>query len=129
LIVAQATFIHSTARRALDQGRSPVDGELRLAVQNDEHLLHGVVKMLADAGLRRQHAPVQEKKVRLEIRGVQQRREGHRAGPAVNRRRRPVARRVGVADPLRQRIARHERCRAKNDQRNNAHFSLLVRPR
>ena len=47
-------------RRPLKPRGAAVDGELPLAVEDDEHLLHGVVKVVADAAARGNLAAVQE---------------------------------------------------------------------
>jgi hypothetical protein len=42
--------------RSFQQRCTPIDRELRLAVQNDKHLFALIVKMLANAALRKDHA-------------------------------------------------------------------------
>ena len=93
------------AGRSLQGRRPPVDRELCFAVEDDEHLLAVVVEVLADAGLRLDHAAMQKPQVRVDHVAVEQGEETELAGAAVDARGRPVARRIGVRDPLGQRQA------------------------
>ena len=90
-------------------GGAPVDGELRLAIEDDEHLLALVVKVRADAALGLNDAAVQEEQVGVEAMGVEQSHVIQLAGAIVDRLRGPVLRRVGVHDALRQRLPRRQR--------------------
>ena len=74
------------AGRSLHRGRAPVDGELRFAVEDDEHLLDHVVEVMTDAGSCGNHAAVQEVELGRDGTAIQQRREGHRPGAPVHRR-------------------------------------------
>ena len=60
------------AGRALDDGRAAVDGELRFAVEDDEHLLALIMEVRADAALRLNDAAVQEVQIGFEAVGVEQ---------------------------------------------------------
>ena len=52
------------AGRSLHGGRAPVDRELRLSVENHEHLLDDVVEVVADAGSGGDHASMQKIELR-----------------------------------------------------------------
>ena len=101
------------AGRALDRGRAPVDGELRFAVENDEHLFDDVVEVVADAGARRDHAAMQEVEFRRHGAPVEQRRERHAAGAGVDGARLPERRGVGVDDARRRALAARPAARAR----------------
>ena len=121
-------------RPALEHRGPPVDGELGFPIEDDEHLLALVVEVGADAALRLDDAAVQEEQVGVERRVIEQGRVVELAGPAVHRRARPVFRRVGVHDALRQRprlcILSHEgrhdpRTDYQRDDRKSSHGLLL----
>src|SRR5881394_1971070 len=87
-------------RRPLNQGRASIDGELGFAIENDEHLLNGVVEMMADARASRNLAPMQKIEFRCDGAAIEQRGERHSTGAAMHSGRRTVCRRVGVYDSL-----------------------------
>ena len=93
-------------RRSLNGGRAAIDRELGFSVENDEHLFDDVVKMVADAGSRRDHASMEKIELGRHGATIEQCREGHAAGPSVHRDRLPERGRVGVDDSPRQRLLR-----------------------
>ena len=105
-------------RRALHARRAPVDRELRFAVEDHEHLLDDVVEVMADAGARRNDAAMQEVELRRQRAAIQQRRERHGAGPAVDGGQRAKRRRIRVHNPLRQAAGRGRALGAAAHQRN-----------
>jgi hypothetical protein len=98
-------FIHCT-RRSFDCGGTAIDRELRFSVENDEHLLDGVVKVVADAGSRRDHAAMEKVELGRDGPAIEECGEGHAAGPSVHGGRLPERSRVGVDDSLRQSLRR-----------------------
>ena len=86
--------------RALHDRRPPIDGELRLAAEDHEHLLRRVVEVMPDAAAGRDLAAVQEVEVRRHRAARQQAGERHVAGAGMDRRERPVLRRIRVLDAL-----------------------------
>jgi len=89
--------------RPLDGGGASVDGELRLAVEDHEHLLDHVVEVVADAGARRNHAAVQEIELWCDGAAIQEHGERHGAGAAMHGRQWAISRRIRVHNPLGQR--------------------------
>ena len=87
--------------RTLNRGGPPVDGELGLVVEDDVHLLHPVVEMVADASPGMQHSPVDEQEVRGQGVPSQEGRVGHLTGAAMDGLNRPQGLGRGVADPFR----------------------------
>ncbi|WEJ98823.1 MAG: hypothetical protein P0Y59_18035 [Candidatus Sphingomonas phytovorans] len=83
-----------------------VDRELRLPVQDDEHLFAIVVEMFADAASGRDHAAVDEDQVGAERIGAEDWGEFHGSGAGMNALAVAVSGRVGMADALRQRLRR-----------------------
>ena len=93
-----------------------VDGELRLAVENDEHLLHVIVEVVADAALGLDDAAVQKHQVGVQGIAAQQLHEVHLPRPGVHVLQVAVLRGIGVRDALRQRFARGQR---QDDEKRN----------
>ena len=89
-------------RRPLNARGAAVDRELPLAVEDDEHLLHGVVKVVADAAARGNLAAVQEIEVRPNRAPVEQPGERHVAGAGVHGGQRSILGRIGGHDARRQ---------------------------
>ena len=90
--------------RSLDGGRAPVDGELGFSVENHEHLLDGVVEVVADAGTGRYHAAMQKVELGRHAASIEKRSECHAAGATVHGGRLPEGPGVGVNDAPRQRV-------------------------
>ncbi len=90
-----------------------VNRELRLTVENDEHLFAPIVKVVADSALGLNNASVQEKEVlgghqtgqAVAVPAVEQAHVVQLARSAVNRRRRPIQGRVSVCNALSHRQA------------------------
>ena len=78
-----AVTVHVPGRAGQPRG-APVDREFGLAVEDDEHLLHLVVEMMADAPFWRQHAAVQEEQVRAQGLGVEHLHVVELAGASVD---------------------------------------------
>ena len=93
-------------RRSLDGRRAAIDRELGFSVENDEHLFDGVVKMVADARSRRDHAAMEKIELGRDGPTIEECGEGHAAGPSVHGGRLPERGRVGVDDSPRQRLRR-----------------------
>ena len=70
--------------RTLKRGGPSVDGELGLVVEDDVHLLHPVVEVVADAAAGMQHAPVDEQEIGGQGVPSQEGHVGHLTGAAVN---------------------------------------------
>ena len=87
--------------RTLNRGGPPVDGELGLIVEDDVHLLHPVVEMVADASPGMQHSPVDEQEVRGQGIPSQEGHVGHLTGAAMDGLYRPQGLGRGVSDPFR----------------------------
>ncbi len=119
------------ADRPLHERGAPVDRELRLTVENHEHLLDGVVEVVSDAAAGGNLAPMEEVEVRPDGAPIEQRDEGHRAGAGMHGRYLPEAARVGVDDALRERLLRgrpDNRSRNECDEADNAGASEPLSP-
>src|SRR5437588_554235 len=78
------------ARRALEQRCAPVNGELRFAVENHEHLFTIVMEVMPNAALRLDDAAVQEEQIGIQAVTIEQGHVVQLAGAMVDRFRRPV---------------------------------------
>ncbi len=78
---------HAAGRgcRPAQRGSPAVDRKLRLVVENDKHLFHLVVIVVADAAFGRENAAVHEYQIGVEALGIHQRLKPHLARPAVDR--------------------------------------------
>jgi hypothetical protein len=92
---------------ALEARGAAIDGEFGLTVEDNEHLLGGVVEVVPDAPSRLDYPPMQELQIRLKNVGTEQANVRHRAGAGMNRLLPPVLGRVGVDDSLGERADRH----------------------
>ena len=77
----RVTHARGRAGGSLQRRRPAVDGELRFAVEDDEHLLAVVVEVLPDAGFRLDGAAMKEPEVRVERVAVEEREVVQLAGP------------------------------------------------
>ena len=91
--------------RAFERRGAAIDRELRLTIEDDEHLFALVVKVGADAALRRDHPAVQEVEQRVLPGGGQQGGEVEVSCATVDGGRRSESGRVRVRDPRRQRAS------------------------
>jgi hypothetical protein len=82
-----------------DRG-SPIDCELRLAIEDDEHLFGGVMEMMPDASTRHDLAPVHEIEVDVHCGRRNQELASHIPGAVVGTAARVLAG-VSVADSSR----------------------------
>ncbi len=85
-----------------------VDGELRLAVENDEHLFRRVVEVMPHASTGHDFAPVHEVEIDVHSGRGNQKFAGHVAGTIVGTAASVLAG-VGVTDPGRQGSLRPQR--------------------
>src|SRR5437763_217814 len=90
--------------RASKNSGTPVDSELSLVIEDDEHLFHLVVIVMADAAFRRNHASMQEDQIRIEGSRVEQTDIAKFAGAAVDVRGFVIRRLVIVGDALFERL-------------------------
>jgi hypothetical protein len=94
---------------AFQYAGTAINGKLRLAIEDHEHLLALVMEVVANPTLRLKDAPMQEVKVGVKGMAVQQNHQIHLAGPLVDPRRPLIFGRVRVGDALRQGFARRQR--------------------
>src|SRR5438445_3916124 len=52
---------------SFEEGGAAVDGELRLAVEDDEHLLAVIVEVCTDAAIGRQYSAVEKEEIRARV--------------------------------------------------------------
>src|SRR5947209_15102486 len=91
--------------RSLQYGCTPINCELRFAVENNEHLLTLVVEVGAYPAFRLKHASVHEEQVRVQRVAIQQSHEVHLSGPCMHRPMGRVLRRIRMSDALGQRLS------------------------
>ena len=99
-IIPEITKVESRAGASyqLSRRRHSSGRVYDFAIEDDEHLLDHVVKVVADARARRDHAAVQEIELGRHGAAVEQRRDRHAARAAVHRGGLPVGGRIGVDD-------------------------------
>ena len=94
---------------SLEQGSVPVDGEFRLAIEDDEHLFVLIVEVMAHAAAARHHlAAMHEVEVHGHGIAGNQGHACHVAHTAVGAAL-AILGRIGMSDALRQRLGRHQR--------------------
>jgi hypothetical protein len=111
-------------RRTRKAGGAAVDRELRFAVEDDEHLLDRVVKVVADTAPGGDLATVEEVEVGADRAPAQQPGKGHVAGAGVHRGERAIGGWIGGHDASRQGAG----CAARRPQKSATKIAATAGP-